>query len=961
MKLVISSRPVAFLRPVVLLSLSLGIVFPSSASAQQSGYAVSTLAGRSLLGGIDGPGDQASFAEPFGVAVDSDGNLYVADSSNQTIRKITPDHVVSTYVGQPGTAGSTDAMGNAAEFNTPFGVAVDRNGNLYVSDGLNHTIRKVTPDRQVTTVAGLAGTEGSADGTGSAARFDTPRGIAVDQAGNLYVADSENATVRKITPAGVVTTLAGTPGVTGTTDGVGSAARFLEPVAIAVDRAGNLYVADFEADTIRSITPAGVVTTIAGLANTPGSADGTGSAARFDFPDGIVVDPSGTLFVSEFKNGTIRQITPDRVVTTLAGDPDFSGTTDGVGRAARFYLPAGEAIDANGNIFVADTGNSSIRQVTPAGVVTTVAGQTDSAKEVDATGSAARFNYPSSVAADAAGNLYVTDPVARTVRKITPAGVVTTLAGANGQMGSVDGPGSVARFGFPQAAVVDAAGNVYVADGNNFTIRKIAPDGTVSTWAGQTGNPGWADGVGTAAQFVEPAGLAIDGAGNIFVADRLAATIRKITPDGVVSTYAGQPGMPGSFNGAPDVARFAAPQSVAVDRLGNVFVGDGNGTIRKITPDRFVALFAGDPHERRATDGPLAVARFGSIDGLAIDPLRNIFVADATSNQLRRISPGGIVTTVAGVAASYGGTDGTDNAVRFNYPTALALDAFGNIYVADSANNTIRKAVSFTRLVNLSVRSHVGSGDQTLIAGFVVTGVDPKPLLIRGIGPGLVSMGVSTAVADPEFKVHNYTGQAFLANDNWGGSPALSSIFTTLGAFPLNPDSKDAAVYTTVAPGPYTVHLDNVSGAPGVALIEVYDGNSHVYTRCINVSARSITGDGDDTLIAGFVLTGTAPKTLLLRGVGPTLVHQGLAASSVLADPRIAVYHNGTNIASNDDWAGTAELKNAFHTVGAFDLDSDTSKDAAMLVTLDPGIYSVLVSGPTGTSGVALVEVYETP
>jgi len=944
-----------------LAAISLALGWSAGAHAASSGYTFSTLAGQTLLGGVDGPGDQASFSLPFGIAVAANGNLFVADTSNQTIRKITPDHVVSTYVGQPGRAGATDSSGFAAQFNYPRGVAVDRLGNFYVADGQNHTIRKVSPDRQVTTLAGLAGAPGSADGVGADARFNNPNSVAVDADGTVYVADLGNSTIRKITPNGAVTTLAGLAGSSGVSDGRGSAARFVQPSAVAVDRNGLVYVTDFSADTVRTIAPDGTVTTIAGLANTPGTADGAGSAARFFFPAGIGVDASGNLYVSEYKNGTIRKITPDHVVTTLAGDPDVSGSNDGVGRAAHFYTPAGDAVDDQGNVYVADSGNSSIRAVSSAGVVATIAGHPGSAGSVDGTGHDARFNYPAAVAADVSGNLYVADGLGRTVRKITSAGVVTTLAGSAGQIGSTDGRGTAARFGFPEGIAVDAAGNVFVADGDNFTIRKITPSGDVSVFAGQTGRPGTADGTGTAAQFNEPVGLAFDNAGNLFVADRGGATIRRITPAGAVSTYAGQPGMPGNINGTSDVARFVGPRTVAVDPRGNVLVGDGNGTIREVTPDRFVTLYAGVPTERRPTDGPLAVARFGSTDGLAIDPLGNIFVADATANAIRRIDSRGMVTTVGGVAGVPGGTDGSDAEVRFNYPTALALDPFGNLYVADTANNTVRKAVSTTRLVNLSIRSSVGVGDQTLIVGFVIAGSDPKPVLLRGIGPTLAGMGVANANPDPRLTLFDRHGTPLQENNDWGGAEELAAAFAALGAFPLPPTSKDSALYTSLQPGVYTSHLGSVAGANGVGLAEIYDGDLHTSTRIVNASARTVTGGGDNVLIAGFVLVGDAPKTVLVRGVGPSLVAQGVGAASVVADPQLSLYRGGVRIDGNNDWAGSPALKYAFHTVGAFDLDSDNSRDAALLATLDPGAYTAVVSGANNTAGVALVEVYETP
>ncbi len=932
--------------------------FMPSLGAQTSGYIFSTLAGRSLMGWADGSADRAAFAQPTGVAVDQDGNIFVADTYNQTVRRISPTRVVTTIAGEPGNPGSSDGNGAAAHFNSPCAVAVSRFGQVYVADAKNHTIRVIAPDHTVTTLAGLAGVAGSADGPGSDARFNTPAAIAVDLDGNVYVADSGNATVRKIAPDGRVSTLAGLAGNPGSDDGVGSAARFITPSALAVDRTGHVFVTDVSAYTIRAIAPDGTVTTVAGLAHNPGTDDGTGSAARFSAPGGIAVDSADNLYVTDYINCTVRKISPTGVVITLAGAAQQTGDVDGTGSAARFNGPGRAAVDANGNVYVADAGNGTIRQVAPDGTVTTIAGLSGSAGYLDGTGGGARFNNPNGIASDAAGNIYVAEGSNRTVRKVTPAGVVTTFAGAAGQFGSADGVGGAARFGYPDSLATDAAGNVYVSDGDNFNIRKIASDGTVSTLAGQTGYPGWTNGTGSDAQFTSPAGMAVDSAGNLYVADRDGPTIRKITPAGVVTTYAGREGQSASIDGPPDVARLIRPESVAIDRAGNLFVTDGQLTVRKIAPDGTITTIAGRWGSRGTVDGPGTAARFTLAYGLAIDPLGNLFVTDLT-NVIRRIDPSGMVTTVAGTASNFGGTDGSDAFVRFNYPIAITLDPFGNLYVADSSNNTIRQAVSTTRLVNLSVRSHVGTGDQTLIVGFVVAGTGPKPLLIRGIGPTLASMGVLSGVADPEFKVFDHTGQAILANDDWGGAADLSAVFARLGAFPLDPASKDAALYSTLAPGLYTTQVYGVDSS-GVALAELYDGDFHVTTRLVNVSARAVTQGGDNILIAGFVLAGTAPKTVLLRGIGPSLVNQGLSAASVLADPRIALYHNGANIASNDDWGGTAALQSAFQTVGAFALDP-ASKDAALLVTLDPGIYSVLVSGANGTSGVALVEVYETP
>ena len=333
-------------------------------------YPFTTLAGAAGAGGsTDATGSAARFNHPEGVAVDGSGNVYVADTGNHMIRKISAAGVVSTAAGSPGSTGSTDGTRSAARFNTPDGVAADGSGNVYVADTRNHTIRKISAAGVVTTLAGTAGSTGSTDGTGSAARFKHPRGVAVDDSGNVYVADRDNSTIRKISAAGVVTTLAGTAGSGGSTDGTGSAARFNQPRGVAVDSTGNIYVADTSNQTIRKISAAGVVTTLAGTAGTSGSADGTGSAARFKNPRGVAVDASGNVYVADSNNETIRKISAAGAVTTLAGTAGRTGSTDGTGSAARFSNPYGVAVDGSGNVYVADTSNSTIRKI-PAGALT---------------------------------------------------------------------------------------------------------------------------------------------------------------------------------------------------------------------------------------------------------------------------------------------------------------------------------------------------------------------------------------------------------------------------------------------------------------------------------------------------------------------------------------------------------------------------------------------------------------
>jgi hypothetical protein len=501
-------------------------------------YTFTTLAGNNGYGSADGTNSAARFAYPYGVVVDSATNVYVGDTINHTIRKMTPvgtNWVVRTLAGLAGSAGSADGTGSAARFSDPSGVALDTEGNLYVTDTGNNTIRQVTPvgtNWVVTTLAGRAGVLGSANGTGTNALFYRPFGVAVDSAGNVYVADTYNDTIRKVTRAGVVTTLAGLAGTAGFVNGTGSGAQFNTPWGVAVDGATNVYVADAVNDAIRKITPAGVVTTLAG--GTSGTNDGTGSAARFHTPEYVAVDSATNLYVADTYNHTIRKVTTAGVVTTLAGLAGVSGSADGTNSVARLYFPEGVAVDSATNVYVADGFNDAIRKLTPVGtncVVTTLAGRaTGGPGSADGTGSTAQFDTPFGVSLDSADNVYVADFSSDTIRKVTPAGVVTTLAGLAGHAGSADGANSAARFNGPSSVAVDTKGNVYVADWGNHTIRKVTPVGTnwvVTTLAGLAGNPGFTDATGSAARFDYPNGVAVDTNGNVYVADTANAPSGK--------------------------------------------------------------------------------------------------------------------------------------------------------------------------------------------------------------------------------------------------------------------------------------------------------------------------------------------------------------------------------------------------------------------------------------------------
>ena len=334
--------------------------------AAQAQVTVTTFAGSTTLGSADGTGAAAQFSNPAGIATDSAGNMYVGDSENHTIRKMTPAGVVTTFAGAPGVTGTANGTGSAARFYSPYDVVVDSANNVYVSELNNHAIRKITPAGVVSTFAGSPGVSGSADGTGSAALFNVPIGIGIDSADNLYVADGGNFTIRKITPAGAVTTVAGGVGDSSFANGPVSTARFSDPSDVVVDATGNLIVTDAQA--VRKITPAGVVSTLAGAPGVSGIANGLGGDARFDYLGLLQRDGTGGFYVCDFGDSTLRRITAAGLVTTVAGVPNNpappTGTADGVGSVPRFRGLSGITVNSAGHIFVAEPFTHRIRKIT---------------------------------------------------------------------------------------------------------------------------------------------------------------------------------------------------------------------------------------------------------------------------------------------------------------------------------------------------------------------------------------------------------------------------------------------------------------------------------------------------------------------------------------------------------------------------------------------------------------------
>jgi gliding motility-associated-like protein len=651
---------------------------------------VKTFAGNGLTSFLNGSSTSANFRQPSGVAINKVlKTIYIADAGNNIIRAIDAGGNVSTFCGSS-KLGNFNGSAAVSSFNNPAGLAIDNNGNLYVADAGNNLIRKIDQNGNSTTLAGN-GQPGSTNGIGTAASFYAPYGIAIDNIGNMYVADAGNNLIRKIVlSTGIVTTVAGN-GIQSYLDGIGTSSSFNTPVGVALDNTGNiLYIADAGNNRIRKISlSTGNVSTLAGNGsqgfNNDNNAD-NGITASFYSPFAVITDAAGNVYVADSNNNAIREIIIDpnsgsvTQVTSIAGGgasgtDGTAGSSNGSTKSASFNIPVSLAFDSNyGNIYVADNGNNLIRDInTTNSQVTTYAGggsfQPGSGPKLDIS-----FTAPNSVITDATGNVYVSDAGNYLIRKIdVSSGNVTTIAGT-GLKGATNNTGTSASFFNPSFLAIDEKSNLYVMD--NGVLRTINTNGDVNNFIVNMGGY---------------KGIARDGAGNTYVST-IDHVILKIDVNGNVTTLAGVSKIKGKTNGNGALATFSSPLGLASDAAGNVYVADsGNNLIRKIDPSGNVTTLAGSG-VAGSINGNGTSASFNNPNSVATDIAGNVYVTDNT-NLIRKIDLLGNVTTLAGNLSS-GNLDGIGTLASFNQPADVSTDVIGNVYVADTHNNLIRQIVT---------------------------------------------------------------------------------------------------------------------------------------------------------------------------------------------------------------------------------------------------------------------------
>jgi sugar lactone lactonase YvrE len=764
-----------------------------------------TVAGNGTYGfsGDGGIATAASLGYVDGVAVDGMGNIYIADASNYRIRKVSAGTFTITTVAGNGDYGFSGDGGAAtsAEIGYPEGIAVDSAGNLYIADPSTARIRMVSASTGIITTVAGNGTYGfSGDGgAATSAGLSYFQGVAVDGAGNLYIADTDNQRIRKVTAStGIITTIAGNGNYGYSGDG--SAATNAElgyPQGVAVDSAGNLYIADTDNARIRMVSAStGIITTVAGNGYGFSGDGGPATSAELEFPGGLAVDSAANIYIADQGNSRIRKVTASTgIITTIAGDyaTGYSGD-GGPATSAALGGPASVAVDIAGNVYIADSGNNVVREVsltppqlphyveTPAFSVAagtyfapqtvaitdvtagatiyyTTDGTTPTTSSTEYTGAitvgatetvnaiavasgyrqsgAATAAYtitpvtspeivtvagigapgyggdggiatdaellePGSVAIDSKGNLYIADTYNARIRMVSAStGIITTVAG-NGTYGFSGDGGAATSAGllYPQGVAVDGAGNLYIADTYNARIRKVtASTGIITTVAGNgTGGFSGDEGPATLAELGYPQGVAVDSAGNLYIADTYNQRIRKVTAStGIITTVAGNG--TGGFSGdegPATIAELAYPYGVAVDSAGNIYIGDSsNARVRKVTASTgVIATVAGNGNFGYTGDqGPATAAELGYPQGVAVDSAGNIYIGDSSNASVRKVTAStGVIATVAGNGLyGYTGDQGPATAAELGDPVGVAVDGAGDLYILDEVYAVVRE------------------------------------------------------------------------------------------------------------------------------------------------------------------------------------------------------------------------------------------------------------------------------
>ncbi len=667
---------------------------------------IQTFAGADWVFTGDGkPAQEAPLARAPGVATDRQGNVFVADHVNHLVLKIAPNGILTIAAGNGvrGFSGDGGLATNAA-LNTPLDVAADSRGNVYIADSGTFRVRQVRPNGTIVTVAG--GGSGGDGGPATSAALNSPAGVALDAAGNLIIAESGGRRIRKVAPNGIISTVAGTgQGGSSGDGGPATAATLTGPVGVAFDGLGNLYIADTGSHRVRKVDGAGVITTLAGdgLADYRGDG-GPASRASLRGPRNVAADGAGNIYISDNGNSRVRKVGPDGIIQTVAGD-GVQGTRgdDGPALQASLYAPAGIALDAANHLYIGDLLVGLVRKVDPAGIITTLAGNLGFRSFPEGAPARQAFLFqPGSVRLDAAGNFHIADQQNARIRQVSADGRVSTLAGTGVFGCAADGlAATAANIGFVGDVLMESTGTMLFSETGCSRIRRITTRGTLLTVAGNPlglGGFGGDGGPATGALLRAPAQMSFDAAGNLYIADQGNGRIRRVTPQGIITTVAGN-GQPSfSGDGGPALAAgIGAPSGVTFDLQGNLVITSPTiHRVRRVGADGRIQTIAGTGVRGFSGEGGPAINAMLNLPGrVRFDAAGNMFIADIANHRIRVVDPAGVIRTIAGAGTlGYTGDGGPATGAALNGPTDVAVDAAGNLYIADVQNDAIRVVLS---------------------------------------------------------------------------------------------------------------------------------------------------------------------------------------------------------------------------------------------------------------------------
>jgi sugar lactone lactonase YvrE len=865
-----------------------------------------------------GPATSSDLDVPRGVAVDSSGNVYIADAGNDDVEKVTPSGTLSVFAGT-GTAGvPTAGPATSSELDVPRGVAVDSSGNVYIADSLNNEVEKVTPSGTLSVFAGTGTAGVPTAGAATSSRLDDPAGLAFDGSGNLYIADIFNHEVEKVTPSGTLSVFAGT-GTAGTpTPGVATSAALSQPYAVAASSSGNVYIADYADHEVDEVQPTGLLSVFAGTGTSGTPTAGLATSSKLGGPTGLAVDSSGDVFIGDFDNHMVDEVTAETVPAFIADSPGsatigssysytfvasgipsptfavasgslpaglslntstgvLSGTpttagvstftisaTNGGGSvstgslsittgsaptftaqgppsattgvaysytfAASGYpsptfavasgsLPAGLSLNTSTGVLsgtptgsgtftvsatnsfgTATTSSITINVLTPdqllvyAGVVghsgAPTAGPANSSYLLD----------PDGIAFDSSGDVYIADTGESEILKVNPAGTLSVFAGTGTSGAPTPGPATASDLHGPEGVTVDGAGNVYIADTGNSEIEKVDTSGVLSVVAGNgtAGTP--TAGAATNSHLDQPRGVVLDSSGNLYIADTANDAVEKVNTSGVLSVIAGVPGTSGAPTAGPaSSSHLSNLCGIAIDSSGNLYIGDnGNDVVEKITASGTLSVVAGivgsagTPTPGRATSSHLDNPR-----GVAVDAAGEVFVVDNGNHEVEKISPSGTLAVIAGTGSPGAPTAGIATSSDLYNPQGIGVDSAGNVYIGDTLNNVVEKISGTLPLTSPAFTSDSPASDVTVSTSYTYTFAaigNPAPTF--SVASGSLPTGLSLNTSSGVLSGTPTASGAYtfsVSATNTSGSVSSGSISMTVGSVP---------VFTAVSPAP---------------------------------------------------------------------------------------------------------------------------------------------------------------